>query len=155
MQKYEIIPFLKLCYVIKWRFIEWHMVHFMLSEAWMWTPIVGLFNTKKVQVDEILLWSFLNLLFFCNSNNCTFISIKSNCLIISSSIIIFVIWGPSMVFVGCWSYTLSLVTLIIIYNTTFGVVTLIGVKAFESNFFPCFNVKNCPNEHYRSFKTNH
>ncbi len=138
MQKYEIIPFLRLCYVIKWRFIESHMVHFMLSEAWMWTPIVGLFNTKKVQVDEILLWSFENLLFFCNSNNCTFISIESNCLIISSSITIFVIWGPSMVFVGCWSYTLSLVTLIIINYTTFGVVILTGVKAFESNFFSMF-----------------
>ncbi len=63
-----------------------------------------------------------------------------------------------MVFVGCWSYTLSLVTLIIINYTTFGtfgVVILIGIKAFESNVFSCFNVKNCTNEHYRSFKTNH
>jgi hypothetical protein len=61
-----------------------------------------------------------------------------------------------MVFVGCWSYTLSLVTLIIINYTTFNVVTLIEVEAFESNvFFPCFNVKNCTNEHYKSLKKNH
>jgi hypothetical protein len=40
-----------------------------------------------------------------------------------------------MVFVGCWNYTLSLVTLIIINYTTFNVVTLIGVESFESNVF--------------------
>jgi hypothetical protein len=37
-----------------------------------------------------------------------------------------------MVFVGCWSYTLSLVTLITINYTTFNVITLTGAEAFES-----------------------
>ncbi len=49
----------------------WHKMHLMFWTSWIWTCVVGSFDTKNAQAREMRLWGLQNVMFICSSTNIT------------------------------------------------------------------------------------